>query len=142
MTSEWLTQETTTHQDHVIAHVLGATVEGYFILDETLFIVLDIGFIWKIYLNAEMVLLPHPVAVSELEVDPDTKAQIGNEIDRLLAAEKFQPRDVSIPPTQCLIEDVTLYQNDGQLRIVLTGEEGSLAIETLAEGNRFKLEVV
>lgn len=32
MKSEWLPQETTTHQDHVIAHVVGATVLGYFIV--------------------------------------------------------------------------------------------------------------
>ena len=33
--SEWTVAETNTHQDHVIAHVIGATVVGYFVWDET-----------------------------------------------------------------------------------------------------------
>ncbi|MEA2172806.1 MAG: hypothetical protein QOD00_398, partial [Blastocatellia bacterium] len=31
MMTEWLDQETSMHQDHVIAHVIGATVLGYFV---------------------------------------------------------------------------------------------------------------
>ncbi len=98
MTTQWLPKETTTHQDHVLAHVIGATVMGYFILDETLFILLDIGFIWKIYLDGEMVLLPHPVAVSELEVDPDLRRQIGGEIEQLLGDGDYELRHLKIPP--------------------------------------------
>ena len=43
MTDNWMPAETTTHQDHVIAHVMGATVLGYFVIDEVLYILLDIG---------------------------------------------------------------------------------------------------
>jgi hypothetical protein len=46
----WTAAETDTHQDHVIAHIIGATPLGYFVWDETAYIVLDIGFIWNIYL--------------------------------------------------------------------------------------------
>ena len=38
METIWSEKDTTTHQDHVIAHVLGATVLGYFILDEALYL--------------------------------------------------------------------------------------------------------
>ena len=61
----WTDCETNTHQDGVIAHVIGATILGHFILDETAFLLLDIGFLWNIYLDAEMGLLPHPVAIGE-----------------------------------------------------------------------------
>ena len=50
----WTAAETNTHQDHVIAHVIGATPLGHFILDETAYMLLDIGFIWNIYLDMEM----------------------------------------------------------------------------------------
>ena len=57
MATEWSAKDTTTHQDHVIAHVLGATWLGHFIEDEALYVLLDIGFIWMIYLDGEMGLL-------------------------------------------------------------------------------------
>ena len=67
----WTPLETNTHQDHVIAHVIGATPLGHFIWDETAFILLDIGFIWNIYLDLEMGLVPHSVAIAELDADEE-----------------------------------------------------------------------
>src|SRR5437667_1446398 len=61
--------ETTTHQDHVIKHVIGATVFGWFIAGEAAHLLLDIGFLWTIYLDGEMNLLPQGVAIPELEAD-------------------------------------------------------------------------
>ncbi|HYU99172.1 MAG TPA: hypothetical protein VE977_10120, partial [Pyrinomonadaceae bacterium] len=84
MTS-WTPKDTTTHQDHVIAHVLGATFLGYFVFEEALYVLLDIGFIWTIFLDGEMGLLPHPVAVSELEIGEEAKEQIKRDIDVLLS---------------------------------------------------------
>ena len=62
----WTTAETNTHQDHVIAHVIGATPVGHFIWDETAYVLLDIGFIWNIYLDMEMGLVPQGVAMPSL----------------------------------------------------------------------------
>src|SRR6185295_9037543 len=84
MTTNWDAKDTTTHQDHVIAHVVEATALGYFVFDEVLNILLDIGFIWTVLLNGEMGLLPHPVAVSELEVSDEARTQIKADIDALL----------------------------------------------------------
>ena len=84
MTSAWSPKDTTTHQDHVIAHVLGATVLGYFIVDEALYILLDIGFIWTVFLDGEMGLLPHPVVMSELQIASAIKEEIKADIDFLL----------------------------------------------------------
>jgi len=82
--TEWSEKDTTTHQDHVIAHVLGATVLGYFIHDEALYVLLDIGFIWMIYVDGEMGLLPHPVAVGELDAGEEKRSEIQSDIELLL----------------------------------------------------------
>src|SRR5260370_32353455 len=71
---DWNQLETTTHQDHVIAHVLGATVLGWFIAGEAAHLLLDIGFLWTIYLDGEMNLLPHGVAIPEMDADDLTSA--------------------------------------------------------------------
>src|SRR5918993_2473658 len=79
----WTTAETNTHQDHVIAHVIGATPLGHFIWDETAYLLLDIGFIWNIYLDGEMGLVPQPVTVTELDADNKTKSELRTDIDLL-----------------------------------------------------------
>src|SRR6266850_5653090 len=100
--TNWTPKDTTTHQDHVIAHVLGATFLGYFAFDEALYVLLDIGFIWTIFLDGEMGLLPHPVAVSELEIDRETREQIKSEIDTLLSdGDAELLRLFRLPPLAC-----------------------------------------
>src|SRR5256885_17104855 len=72
--SNWTPLETTTHQEHVIKHVVGATVLGWFIAGEAAHLLLDIGFLWTIYLDGEMNLLPQGVAISELDAAEITSA--------------------------------------------------------------------
>jgi hypothetical protein len=76
--------QTNSHQDHVIAHVIGATPLGHFSWDETAYLLLDIGFIWNIYLNLEMGLLPHPVVVAELEAAETFKKELRSDVESLL----------------------------------------------------------
>ena len=83
----WTPLETNTHQDHVIAHVIGATPLGHFVWDETAFILLDIGFIWNVYLDLEMGLVPQTVAIAELEADEVVKSELRSDADRLLRGE-------------------------------------------------------
>ena len=110
----WTPAETNTHQDHVIAHVIGATPLGHFVWDETAYILLDIGFIWNIYLDMEMGLVPERVAISELEADEATKSE-------LLAA----ANQAASP-----IESVELFENEDERRLVLKCERESVVIET------------
>ena len=110
----WTAMETNTHQDHVIAHVIGATPLGHFIWDETAYIVLDIGFIWNIYLDLEMGLVPHRVAISELEADDETKRELS------------EVRNVESSP----IESVELFENGDEQRLVMNCETERLVIET------------
>jgi hypothetical protein len=107
----WTVAETNTHQDHVIAHVIGATPVGHFVWDETAYLVLDIGFIWNIYLNMEMGLVPHRVAISELDTD----------VEQLL-----QSVDQEIGP----IESVEVFEDGEERMLVLNCEAGKLSIET------------
>jgi hypothetical protein len=107
----WERGETNTHQDHVIAHVIGASVLRYFVWDETAYLLLDIGFIWNIYLDAEMGLLPEALALGELEVDGD--------LTRWESVAEPSP-----------IQSVDLFQSDDGRRLVLNCEETILVLET------------
>ena len=107
----WTVAETNTHQDHVIAHVIGATPLGHFIWDETAYILLDIGFVWNIYLDMEMGLVPQSLAVAELDE---------------LRAFVDQANDDSTGP----IESVTLFEAGDERRLELNCESGKLSIET------------
>jgi hypothetical protein len=106
----WTSAETNKHQDHVIAHVIGATPLKYFIHDETAYLILDIGFIWNIFLDMEMGLVPERLAISELDVD----------------AELLQRTDVDCGP----IESVELFEDGAERRLVLNCEQGALIVET------------
>lgn len=106
----WTAAETNKHQDHVIAHVIGATPLSHFIHDETAYVLLDIGFIWNIYLDMEMGLVPQVMAFSELGVDE----------------ESFETLDHECGP----IESVDVFEDDQERRLVLNCEHGAWVIET------------
>jgi hypothetical protein len=107
----WSPADTNTHQDHVIAHVIGATPLGHFIFDETAYILLDIGFVWNIYLDLEMGLVPQAAAVTELN-------ELRDFVD--------QADDTSTGP----IETVEVFESGDERRLVLNCESGKLWIET------------
>lgn len=137
-----LPQDTSTHQDHVIAHVLGATPLGYFIFDEALYILLDIGFVWTILLDGEMGLLPHPVAASELEIDEAIRQQIKSDIDFLLndqsAGTTFLTKTSSAQP----IADVALFSSTERRRLIVKGETATLVVETNLATREIKVMTV
>lgn len=134
-TKDWHPTETTTHQDHVIAHVLGATVLGYFVFDEALYLLLDIGFVWIMFLDGQMTLLPHPVAISELDIDQQERDAIKADIDLLLAGDAaLEKLSRMKPPTLTSqidqIKDVKVFAQGDDRRLLLECEEANLAIET------------
>ncbi|HEY0365906.1 MAG TPA: hypothetical protein VGC73_05485 [Pyrinomonadaceae bacterium] len=106
----WTAAETNKHQDHVIAHVIDATPLAYFIHDETAYVLLDIGFIWNIYLDMEMGLVPERMAISELDVD----------------AELLPGTTVDCGP----IQSVDLFEDGEERCLVLNCEQEKLVIET------------
>jgi hypothetical protein len=129
--TDWISADTNTHQDHVISHVLGATVMGYFVHDETAFLLLDIGFIWNIYLDCEMGLLPHPVAIGELEADQALKEELKNDIERALQ----DPNSINFfrlkrSPNSSPIQSVDFFVRENSRQLVLTCTSGSVVVET------------
>ena len=129
--SDWESAETNTHQDHVIAHVVGATVIGYFVFDETAFLLLDIGFIWHLYLDGEMGLRPHPVAISELETDQSTKSQLQREVDAALQQRPYgEGKLFQLLPNATPIQSVDFFVRENSRRLLIACEEGSIVVET------------
>ena len=117
----WTTADTNTHQDHVIAHVIGATPLGHFIWDETAYLLLDIGFVWNIYLDMEMGLVPQALAVTELN-------ELRDFVD--------ESNDTSTGP----IESVDLFADGDERRLVLNLESGKLLIETSLKDRWTRIE--
>ena len=142
LNDEWQGVETSTHQHHVIAHVLGATVLGHFVHDETLHLLLDIGFIWTVYLDGQMVLLPHPMAVAELEMDNDGITAVRRDVDLLLANPRAQQELTRLTQVNMEIVDVNLYAQGDELRFVLWGTNESLQIETSVSSRRISVQVI
>ena len=105
----WIPLETNKHQDHVIAHVIGATPVSYFIFDETAYVLLDIGFVWNIYLDMEMGLVPERLATSELGIDVE-----------------WQEANVECGP----IESVEVFEDGQERRLILNCDQGAWVIET------------
>ena len=132
MSSDWELHETGRHQDHVIAHVIGATVLGHFEYEEAAHLVLDIGFIWTILIDGEMGLVPQTMAISELELDADAKQQIRTDLQALHTDGCDAQRLARIKPAPegCLITDVSFYKRENACRLVITGEEVSMEIIT------------
>ena len=136
MTDQWLLQETNTHQDHVIAHVIGATILGFFETESALHILLDIGFVWTIYIDGEMGLVPQSVAISELSIGGDEKDAIETDVRFLHESERGAPEEeraltrIIAPPVDCLIEEVDFYTSGARRRLLIRGEEASLVVET------------
>ena len=137
MAESWQLKDTTSHQDHVIAHVAGATVLGYWITDEVLYILLDIGFVWIVFLDGQMTLLPHPVAASELEIPDQARNEIKADIDLLLGdndsvdkLSRLQPPPLSCRNDACRITRVDFFEWDDRRRLLIHGERAGLSIET------------
>ncbi|HEX8475025.1 MAG TPA: hypothetical protein VF666_13430 [Pyrinomonadaceae bacterium] len=128
---EWLPHETSKHQDHVIAHVIGTTVLGYFLDTMAAQLVLDIGFVWTIYLDGEMGMLPEAVAVTELDASDADKEVLSQEIRALHGDGRDAEGLTRVwpAPVECLIEDVEFYANAHERRVLVRGEAASLAVE-------------
>ena len=132
MTTGWAEAALSTYQDHVVAHVVGATVLGHFVWEEALHLVLDIGFVWTIYVDGEMLLRHERLALSELGLADAERAALEAEFDALHEGEPA-PRSPALTrraPPGCTIKEVELYEDDARRKFVVRGEESSLVVET------------
>jgi hypothetical protein len=143
--SRWSEIETTTHQDHVIKHVLGATVLGWFVAGEAAHLLLDIGFVWTIYLDGEMNLLPQGVAIAELDGDELSavdKTELSFDADLLLSKGRQAEglKRFTSTSEDCLIETVEVRALNSQRRIVIRGEAATVNVETSLESGDVSVE--
>jgi hypothetical protein len=143
--SKWSEIETTTHQDHVIKHVIGATVLGWFVAGEAAHLLLDIGFVWTIYLDGEMNLLPQGVAIAELDGDEASavdKTELSFDADLLLSKGRQAEglKRFTSASEDCLIEIVEVMALNSQRRIVIHGEAATLNVETSLESGDVSVE--
>src|SRR5205807_4118193 len=112
--SNWSSLETTTHQEHVIKHVVGATVLAWFIAGEAAHLLREIGFLWTIYLDGEMNLLPQGVAIPELdalELSSADKAELTFDAQILLSEGRNASglKRFTTAPVECLITTVACF---------------------------------
>lgn len=131
MTDGWTQTPTSRYQDHVIAHVVDATALGYFIIEDALYVVLDIALIWTLYTSGEMALMPQRVVVSDLEVEDGVKAELVRDVERLHAGETETLERMQLLPAEFPVRDVKLYERGERRRLIIEGESESLCIESL-----------
>lgn len=142
----WTELETSTYQDHVIKHVLGATVLGWVVLEDAMHILLDVGLLWTIYINAEMSLMAQGVAIQDLESDTLSTAevtQLASDAERLIS-EGRQATDLVrfvSAPVECTIISVDVFASDDRRKIVIVGESAGIEIETAFDRSSFAIEV-
>ncbi|HVG29027.1 MAG TPA: hypothetical protein VM864_04845 [Pyrinomonadaceae bacterium] len=137
MSDEWREAETTTHQDHVVAHVLGATVVGYFAAEEALHLLLDIGFYWVVYLDAGMTLLLESLALRELQLTDEERTQLSADADALRRCDAPSPAVMRAAPAGCRVEAVEFEECGARRRLIVRGEASSLEVVADAETREF-----
>jgi hypothetical protein len=141
----WQPVETSTYQDHVIKHVLGATVLGWVVIEDAMHLLLDVGLLWTIYVTAEMSLMAQSVAIDDLENDDLTREQVLQLTSdaQLLFSEGREAAGLQRftgAPLECTITGVDVFASDSQRRIMVFGETSDLEIETLPEQSHFSTE--
>ena len=142
----WIELEISTYQDHVIKHVLGATVLGWVVVEDALHLLLDVGLLWTIYINAEMSLMAQAVAIQDLEGEHVTRsdiAQLTDDAERLISdgREATGLNRFTAAPIECTITRVDVFQSDSRRRVLAVGESGDMEIETSLERSEFAIDV-
>ena len=142
MTAQWSPLETSRHQDHVIAHVIGASALGYFVHEEAVHLLLDIGFFWTIYVDGEMALVLQSLAIKDLALDERESSELLADVQSLHSGEltPFGLKQLSQAPSGCLIKEVEIYTQDERRRILIKGEDASLTINTSLQTAEISVE--
>jgi hypothetical protein len=119
--------QTSTHQDHVIAHVIGAELLGYFILDEAAHFILDMNFIWTIHLDAQVALLPTGVAVDEFALPREQATQLRQEIDALRSG-GHEVKTINVFSSAGAIESVSVFENNHGVKLVISTTDQAVEV--------------
>ena len=141
----WTELEISTYQHHVIEHVLGATVLGWVVIEDAMHLLLDVGLLWTIYINAEMSLMAQGVAIQDLESETVSRsevAQLSSDAERLISEgrETTELARFAAAPVECTITSVEVFASDDHRRILIAGESAGIKIETSPERSNFAIE--
>ena len=141
----WTELETSTYQHHVIKHVLGATVLGWVLIEDAMHILLDVGLLWTVYVNAEMSLMAQGVAIQDLESETVSRsevAQLSSDAQRLISEgrEATGLAGFAAAPVECTITSVDVFASEAQRKIVIIGESAEIKIETSLDPSSFAIE--
>ncbi|MBD0371686.1 MAG: hypothetical protein ICV60_12675 [Pyrinomonadaceae bacterium] len=138
MMQGWSQAATSRYQDHVIAHVLGATALGYFILADAAYVLLDIALIWTIYTSGEMALMPQAIVISDLDADEDVKRELLADAELLHQGETERLARMLAMPAEFLINDVKIFEQGKRRRVSLEAEETGFIFEGLPDMGEIK----
>ena len=131
----------------MIKHVLGATVLGWFVAGEAAHLLLDIGFLWTIYLDGEMNLLPQGVAIADLDADMVNgldKTELAFDAQLLLSEGRHASglKIFTPAPAPCLITEVEIFSHDSNRRVLVVGEATDLSIESSIEEGQMTIDKI
>jgi hypothetical protein len=104
-------------------------VLSHFVWDETAYLLLDIGFVWNIYLDGEMGLVPETLAMAEL------RANIQDDFENVT---RLVPT-----PNPSPIQSVEFFETDeigGARRLVLNCESGTIVLEMSFSTREIRVE--
>jgi hypothetical protein len=130
----WQETETSTYQDHVIKHVIGASVLGWFVAGDAAHLLLDIKLLWTIYMDGEMNLMPQGVALADLSADEISafdRSELVFDADLLLSNGR-QAAGLKCfigAPGDCLIENVEMLSLNSRRRIAVRGEVAEIDVD-------------
>ncbi len=92
---------------------------------------LDIGFIWTVFVDGEMGLVPQTMALSELEIEPDAREELRADVAALHSGpDPAALKRVTLAPDNCLVTEVGFHASGDRRRLTITGEGSSLVIDT------------
>ena len=142
----WIELETSTYQDHVIKHVLGATVLGWIVIEDAVHLLLDVGLLWTIYVTAEMDLMAQSVAIQDLAGNAVSDSDILQfESDaQLLISEGREATGLvrlTAAPVECVVCGVEIFSCDSQRRILIEGEHAHLEIITNPDNSDLTIQI-
>lgn len=132
----WAEAGADTYRDHVVAHVVGATVLGHFETEDALHLLLDIGFVWTVFVDGQMLLLHERLALAELDIDEEARAALAGDFDGLHEEEGGAPERLALArraPPGCLVREVTLYESGERRRLAVRGDGAGLLVESRAD---------
>ena len=120
-------------------------VLGWVVIEDAMHVLLDVGLLWTIYVNAEMSLMAQGVAINDLESDTVSSAevmQLASDAQLLIGEGRHATGLVrfTAAPVECAVVSVEMFACDAQRRIVLSGETADIEIETCLDRLQFNID--